>query len=96
MWFSVEELNIMDLPWTAEWISSRGRDRTGEYVDLVFRCDEALYHVLMFVAPDGSQSYPDAFALEDTTRVVDCDEVELYATRRDVIMFRKVADDTPV
>ncbi len=96
MWFTVAELEQMDLPWTAEWIESRGRGRTGEFVDLLFRRDWQLYHVLMFIAPDGTQSYPDEFALEDGTLVVDCDPVELYATTRDVILFRKVADDTSV
>lgn len=93
MWFTVVELEQMDLPWTAEWIYSRGRGRTGEFVDLVFRRDWLLYHVLMFIAPDGTQSYPEAFPLDDQTLVVDCDEVELYATTRDEIMFRKVAND---
>jgi len=96
MWFLVSELDSMDLPWTAELISSRGRGKTGENIDLVFRRDWLHYHVLMHIAPDGSQTYPDAISLLDGTYAVDCPEVELYATTRHVTMFRKVADDTPV
>jgi hypothetical protein len=96
MWFTVDELEAMDLPWTAEWIESRGRGKTGEYVDLCFRRDWTLYHVLMFIAPDGTQTYPESFPLEDGVFVVDCPEVELYATRRHVVQFRKVTDAAPL
>lgn len=96
MFFLVSELDAKDLPWTAEHISSRGRGNTGEFVDLVFRHDWVLYHVLMHVAPDGTQTYPESTALEDGTFVIDCPEVELYATTRRVPMFRKVANDTPL
>lgn len=92
-WFLVDELDDMDLPWTAEHISSRGRGKTGENVDLVFRYDWELYHVLMHVAPDGTQTYPEAICIEGSW-LVDCPQVELYATTRHVTMFRKVADDT--
>ena len=94
-WFLVDELDDMDLPWTAEHISSRGRGKTGENIDLVFRYDWDLYHVLMHVAPDGTQTYPEAISIEGVW-LVDCPRVELYATTRHVTMFRKVADDTPV
>lgn len=91
-WFTVDELISMDLPWTAEVVESRGRGKTGEFIDLVFRYDWVSYHVVMHISPDGEQSYPDAISIEGT-QVVDCPEVELYATRRPVLLFRKVADD---
>lgn len=91
-WFTVAELIDMNLPWTAEYVESRGKGKTGEFVDLVFRFDYASYHVLMHIAPDGTQTYPDEINLEGTC-VVDCPEVELYATRRLVTLFRKVSDD---
>lgn len=94
-WFTVDELDDMDLPWTAEHISSRGRGKTGENVDLVFRYDCVSYHVMMHVAPDGTQTYPDAISIEGLW-IVDCPEVEMYATRRPALLFRKVADDVPL
>lgn len=94
MWFTVDELDEMDLPWTAEHVESRGRGKTGENVDLIFRRDWVLYHVMMHFAPDGTQTYPDAFPIEGVW-VVDCPEVELYATTRQTTLFRKVmTDDT--
>jgi hypothetical protein len=89
MLFTVDELDAKDLPWTAEHISSRGKGKTGENVDLVFRHDWVSYHVMMHIAPDGSQTYPDA-----VDGVVDCPEVELYSTTRPGIQFRKVTDGT--
>lgn len=96
MFFLVSELEAKDLPWTAEFVESRGRGKTGEFVDLVFRHDWLLYHVLMHIDPDGTQTYPEAITLEDNSAVVDCPEVELYATTRRVTMFRKASDDTPL
>lgn len=94
-WFTVEELDAMDLPWTAEHVSSRGKGKTGENVDLIFRYDWASWHVMMHIAPDGTQTYPEAVSVEGLW-VVDCDQVELYATRRPQILFRKVTDDLPL
>jgi hypothetical protein len=97
MWFTVAELDSFDLPWTAEHVMSRGRDRTGEYVDLIFRFDWRLYHVLMHLNPDGTHFYPEAMPIEgDSDLWVDCNEVELYATRRPEILFRKVSADAAI
>ena len=94
-WFTVDELNDMDLPWTAEFTESRGRDKWGENVDLVFRYEWTQYHVLMHFTPGGDRSYPDAINIEGLW-VVDCPEVELYPTRRHVVQFRKVTDEVPL
>ena len=65
---------------------SRGRGKWTEIVDIVFCADDdRMYHVVLGVTRKTYLYCYDGDAIE-------CPEVELYATSRPKVMFRKVPD----